>query len=89
KSIDRLDEGEVMLGVADLVRTVMKPEKFSLFLLNNDVLESVTNEGWDDDHDTYARWFDSGTALFQQVIARQRQVCVNRAEDERILAGEG
>ncbi|CAO3409320.1 GAF domain-containing protein [Azospirillum largimobile] len=89
KSIDRLDEGEVMLGVADLVRTVMKPEKFSLFLLNNDVLESVTNEGWDDDHDTYARWFDSGTALFQQVIARQRQVCVNRVEDERILAGEG
>lgn len=89
KSIDHLDEGEVMLGVADLVRTVMKPEKFSLFLLNNDVLESVTNEGWDDDHDSYARWFDSGTPLFQTVIARQRQLCVNRVEDERILAGEG
>ena len=78
-----------MLGVADLVRTVMKPEKFSLFLLNNDVLESVTNEGWDDDNDSYSRWFDSGTPLFQTVIARQRQLCVNRVEDERILAGEG
>lgn len=89
KSIDHLDEGEVMLGVAELVRTVMKPEKFSLFLLNNDVLESVTNEGWDDDNDSYARWFDSGTPLFQTVIARQRQLCVNRVEDERILAGEG
>lgn len=89
KSIDHLDEGEVMLGVAELVRTVMKPEKFSLFLLNNDVLESVTNEGWDDDNDSYARWFDSGTPLFQTVIARQRQLCVNRGEDERILAGEG
>lgn len=89
KSIDHLDEGEVMLGIADLVRTVMKPEKFSLFLLNNDVLESVTNEGWDDDTDSYARWFDSGTPLFQTVIARQRQLCVNRADDERVLAGEG
>ncbi|WP_395452189.1 GAF domain-containing protein (plasmid) [Azospirillum melinis] len=89
KSIDHLDEGEVMLGIADLVRTVMKPEKFSLFLLNNDVLESVTNEGWDDETDSYARWFDSGTPLFQTVIARQRQLCVNRADDERVLAGEG
>lgn len=89
KSIDHLDEGEVMLGIADLVRTVMKPEKFSLFLLNNDVLESVTNEGWDDETDSYARWFDSGTPLFQTVIARQRQLCVNRANDERVLAGEG
>ncbi len=89
KAIDKLDEGEVMLGVADLVRTVMKPDKFSLFLLNNDVLESVTNEGWDDEQDGYARWFDHGSALFERVVGRQRQLCVNRAEDERILNGEG
>ena len=89
KAIDKLDEGEVMLGVADLVRTVMKPDKFSLFLLNNDVLESVTNEGWDDEQDTYARWFDHSSTLFETVIGRQRQICVTRLEDERILAGEG
>ncbi|MCG5242530.1 GAF domain-containing protein [Azospirillum doebereinerae] len=89
KSIDRLDEGEVMLGVADLVRSVMKPEKFSLFLLNGDVLESVTNEGWDDEHDSYARWFDHSSLLFETVVGRQRQLCVTRVEDERILAGEG
>ncbi|MBP2229632.1 hypothetical protein J2847_002931 [Azospirillum agricola] len=89
KSIDRLDEGEVMLGVADLIRTVMKPDKFSLFLLNGDTLESVTNEGWDDERDSYARWFDNQSALFATVIGRQRQLCVTAPEDERILAGEG
>jgi len=89
KAIDKLDEGDVMLGVADLIRTVMKPDKFSLFLLNNDVLESVTNEGWDDEQDTYARWFDHSSALFETVIGRQRQLCVTKLEDERILAGEG
>ncbi|MBP2300615.1 GAF domain-containing protein [Azospirillum picis] len=89
KAIDRLDEGEVMLGVADLVRSVMKPEKFSLFLLNNDVLESVANDGWDEERDAYARWFDNGSAIFQTVIGRQRLLCVNRPEDERILGGEG
>ncbi|SMH35911.1 GAF domain-containing protein [Azospirillum agricola] len=87
KSIDRLDEGDVMLGVADLVRTVMKPDKFSLFLLNGDTLESVTNEGWDDERDSYARWFDNQSALFATVIGRQRQLCVTAPEDERILAG--
>lgn len=88
RSIDKLDEGEVMLGVADLVRTVMKPEKFSLFLLNNDVLESVTNDGWDDD-DAYARWYDANSQLFQTVVGRQRFLCVARHEDERTLQGEG
>ncbi|MCW2243387.1 GAF domain-containing protein [Azospirillum canadense] len=89
RAIDKLDEGEVVLGVADLVRSVMRPEKFSLFLLNNDVLESVTNEGWDDEDDSYARWFDHSSQLFETVVGRQRILCVARAEDERILKGEG
>lgn len=88
RAIDKLDEGEIMLGIADLVRTVMQPEKFSLFLLNNDVLESVTNEGWSDDDD-YARWFDHSQQLFEAVVGRQRFLCVARVEDERILQGQG
>ncbi|NYZ10951.1 GAF domain-containing protein [Azospirillum sp. RWY-5-1] len=88
RAIDKLDEGEVMLGVADLVRSVMRPEKFSLFLLNNDVLESVTNDGWDDE-DPFARWFDASSTLFETVVGRQRTLCVARPEDERILMGQG
>ncbi|MBV5335552.1 GAF domain-containing protein, partial [bacterium] len=88
RAIDKLDEGEIMLGIADLVRTVMQPEKFSLFLLNNDVLESVTNEGWDDEDD-YARWFDHSQQLFEAVVGRQRFLCVAKLEDERILQGQG
>lgn len=88
KSIDKLDEGEIMLGVADLIRTVMRPEKFSLFLLNNDVLESVTNDGWEEE-DSYARWFDAASPIFETVVGRQRFLCVARPEDERILMGEG
>lgn len=88
RAIDKLDEGEVMLGVADLVRSVIRPEKFSLFLLNNDVLESVTNDGWDDE-DPYARWFDASSPLFETVVGRQRTLCVARPEEERILMGEG
>jgi polysaccharide biosynthesis protein PelD len=88
RAIDKLDEGEIMLGVADLIRTVMQPEKFSLFLLNNDVLESVTNEGWGEEDD-YARWFDHSQQMFEAVVGRQRFLCVARVEDERILQGQG
>lgn len=88
RAIDKLDEGEIMLGVADLIRTVMQPEKFSLFLLNNDVLESVTNEGWSDEDD-YARWFDHSQQMFEAVVGRQRFLCVARVDDERILQGQG
>lgn len=88
RSVDRLDEGEVLLGVSELIRTVMNPEKSSLFLLNGALLESVTNEGWTDE-DNYARWFDSSKPLFETVVGRQHFPCVAHTEDERVLDGEG
>jgi len=88
RAIDKLDEGEIMLGMADLIRTVMRPDKFSLFLLNNNTLEAVTNEGWDPE-DTYSRLFEATSPVFETVIGRQKFLCVARPEDERVLQGEG
>jgi hypothetical protein len=88
KAIEKLGPGEVLIGIADLVRAVMQPTKFSLYLLNGSVLEAVTNDGWDDD-DTYARVFDSSTAVFQEVVGRRHIMSVVNAADERLLAGEG
>lgn len=88
KAIEKLGPGEVLIGIADLVRAVMQPTKFSLYLLNGSVLEAVTNDGWDDD-DTYARVFDSSTAIFQEVVGRRHIMSVVNTADERLLAGEG
>jgi len=88
KAIEKLGPGEVLLGIADLVRGVMAPQKFSLYLLNNNVLEAVTNEGWTAE-DTYTRVFDAGTLLFQNVVGRQRFLASIYPEEERILGGEG
>jgi len=88
KAIEKLGPGEVLIGIADLVRAVMQPTKFSLYLLNGSVLEAVTNDGWDDD-DVYARVFDSTSALFQEVVGRRRIMSVVNTADERLLAGEG
>ncbi|WP_417519551.1 GAF domain-containing protein [Minwuia sp.] len=88
KAIEKLGPGEVLIGIADLVRAVMQPTKFSLYLLNGSVLEAVTNDGWEDD-DPYARVFDSGSPIFQEVVGRQRFLSAVNADEERLLAGEG
>ncbi|WP_416896494.1 MAG: GAF domain-containing protein [Minwuia sp.] len=88
KAIEKLGPGEVLIGIADLVRAVMQPTKFSLYLLNGSVLEAVTNDGWEDD-DTFQRVFDSGTPLFQEVVGRQRFLSAVNSQEQRILGGEG
>jgi GGDEF domain-containing protein len=88
KAIEKLGPGEVLIGIADLVRAVMQPTKFSLYLLNGNVLEAVTNDGWDDD-DKFARVFDSGSPIFQEVVGRQRFLSAVNSDEQRLLGGEG
>jgi len=88
KAIEKLGPGGVLIGIADLVRAVMQPTKFSLYLLNGNVLEAVTNDGWEDD-DRFARVFDSGTPIFQEVVGRQRFLTAVNTDEHRILGGEG
>lgn len=88
KAIEKLGPGEVLIGVSELVRTVMSPVKFSVYLLNENVLEAVLNEGWDAD-DRYQTRFDNSTLLFQDIVGgRQFLVAVN-PDEERALGGEG
>lgn len=88
KAIEKLGPGEVLIGIADLVRAVMQPTKFSLYLLNGNVLEAVTNDGWEDD-DKFARVFDSGSPIFQEVVGRQRFLSAVNSDEQRLLGGEG
>ncbi len=88
RSIERLNFGEVLIGISDLVREVTAPRKFSLFLLNQGVLEAVVNEGWTPE-DRYARTFDDGSPLFRSVVGGQQVLCAVRADDQRLLSAEG
>ena len=88
RSLETMDPSEVLLNVMDVVRIIMNPEKFSLYLLENDVLEVCTGEGWTAE-DSLSRIFRPDSRLFHEVIARQRVVCGANEEDERILGSEG
>ncbi|GAB4187767.1 MAG: hypothetical protein OHK0024_28230 [Thalassobaculales bacterium] len=88
RAIEKLGPGEVLLGIADLVREVLSPSKFSVYLLNGNELEAAINEGWEAG-DGYATLLDAASPLFRAVIGGQQILCVARPAEARALAGEG
>ena len=88
RAIERKDTSEVLIGVAPLVRLVLGPTKFSLFLLNGRTLEAAANAGWTSE-DRFARGFDAGSALFRAVVGRRQILVGVNPEHEAVLRGEG
>lgn len=88
RAVERDGVGEVLMGVTDLVRTTLSPQKFSLFLLNQNRLEAAVSEGWLLG-DRYARVFEPGSPLHSAVVGGRRNVSVVKPEDEAMLRDEG
>ena len=86
--IERSDPGEVLLAIVDVVRSIVTPEKFSLFLLNDKTLEAAIQDGWEPE-DRYARIFDSRSLLYQEVVEQKRVICITNEADEAALGREG
>lgn len=88
RAVEQLGTGDVLVGIADLVRAGINPKKFSLYLLNEQHLESVMSEGWTSE-DRFTRVFQAQSPLFREVIINQRLLCVASRADQVALAGEG
>jgi hypothetical protein len=88
RAVEQLGTGDVLVGIAGLVRAGLNPKKFSLFLLNQDQLESVINEGWTS-NDKYTRIFGPTSSVYREVVVNRRHLCVTSAADQAVLLGEG
>lgn len=88
RAVERLSFGEVLLGSADLVREVLGPKAFSLYLLNQNQVEAVINEGWGE-NDPWSAVFTQDSRLFQSVVGGQRFLCAARKGEDKLLEGEG
>jgi len=88
RAVEQLGTGDVLIGIAELVRAGINPKKFSLFLLNEQQLESVISEGWSTS-DRFTRVFPAQSTLFREVIINHRSLCVASRTDQAALAGEG
>ena len=88
KAIEKLKPGEVLIGAVDLVDQALGPRKFSLFLLNNNVLEAAVQQGWHAE-DTFSSAIRATSFLFQSVVGGRRFLCAAEALDEAMLEGQG
>ena len=86
KAIETLDPHEVVVGIQELVKAVMNPEKFSVYMLNGDVLEANIVSGWSHQEE-FPRSFSSATGLFREVIGSREVLCIANSEHENILDG--
>ncbi len=88
RAMDKLQPDDVLLGVNEIVRTLMHPKRFSVFLLERDRLETSIQNGWSAD-DIFERTFASSHPIFREVISNQHILCAANADDEKILGREG
>jgi hypothetical protein len=89
KSMEKLDPQDVLHGVSELVKAVMNPKKFSVFLREQDGISTAIVSGWEDGDDRLPRQYNSNHRLFQEVIGNRQTLCVANDEQERILNSEG
>ncbi len=90
KAIEKLNPGDVVEGVSDLVQSALGPEKFSLYLLQGDVLERRMSYGWDKENEALLDdEYRSHTQLYQSIIGRKETLSVVNEDHEIILSGQG
>ncbi len=88
KEMEKLNPIDVLSGVQRLVTSIINPEKFSIYLINGNALESTVNHGWMEG-DSYPTLIESSTPIYNAVIGRQQLLCVANSDQERILGSQG
>lgn len=79
---------QVLDNILEITQRVTKSEKCSWYVLDNAILESNSQLGWDMD-EPYTRLFNALSPLFEQVIGHRRILSITNPEDEEILNGQG
>jgi len=92
KALEHNGTGPVLSGIVELVRTLLEPAKFSVFLRHGEEIRAEATEGWSAD-EPLPRRYARGTSLFDQVIGGQNTVSVTDRwgaavlEDDGVIAG--
>lgn len=87
-NIGAVGTDQVFDNILEITQRVTKSNKCSWYVLDNAVLESNSQFGWEMDA-PYSRTFNALSPLFEQVIRHKRILSITNPEDEEILDGQG
>lgn len=88
KAVETLDPKAVMQGVEQLVKAVLGPQKFSLYILHDNKLTATILHGWAAG-EPFAQVIDSYSPLFQAVVGRQELLVVVNEDHQKALDSQG
>jgi polysaccharide biosynthesis protein PelD len=91
KAVESMDESEVYQNVGSLIKNIISPEKFSLYLQdtkNPEFMSLVSQEGWQET-DKFKTSFGPNDDLYQSIVLRQNVLCIANPQDHKILGNEG
>ncbi len=88
KTMSRLQPDEVLLGVTEIVRSLINPHKFSIFLIEGSRFSVFQNHGWTPS-DRFSESFGSDCPIFREIVLERRILCAARTEHQKCLGGEG
>lgn len=88
KAVETLDPKSVMQGVEKLVKSVLGPQKFSLYIFHDNKLSATILHGWHP-ADGYAQEIDSYSPLYQAVVGQQETLVIANENHEQSLDGQG
>lgn len=88
KAVEALDPKSVMQGVERLVKSVLGPQKFSLYLFHDNKLSATIIHGWQPS-DKYAQEIDSFSPLYQAVVGQQELLVIANEQHEIALDNQG
>lgn len=86
KELEEPSKEGIIKGAVDLTRTLIAPEKFSIFLLESGKLKKKASEGWEET-DHYLESLDASSPLYQEIADEGR--VVSMTTDPEILGDEG
>lgn len=75
KKLEESTKESVISGTCDLIKMLIAPEKFSIYLLEAGQLKQIFFEGWEPG-DTFADSFGPDSSLYREIIDRKEVVSI-------------
>ena len=71
-----------------LAEAIIRPQKFSIFLLEDDKLRCHTSHGWTDS-DPFEKEISDTSSLFRHIVGQRATLCCVNAKQEELLGKQG
>lgn len=78
----------VLDGFIKAIENLINPEKFSIYVLQGDVLQLLYQHNWGAE-ETFKTTHDSSSPLYDPIVNKKKPLCVIYQEEQKVLGKEG